>query len=624
MSLPEGKGVARGLRRALTGGSARARLTLLLTLALLPLGVIAVVQAREVARQAQEMSQRALLGETLRAAAAQREVIRTAQGQAAALVPLLRDVMDDPEACSALMAQLVEGARPVVFAGLLRPDGRLDCASDDRAYHMGAPTADPARGAQAHARVETGEAGGPALPEGHFLPSQRPVLVMQPVPAGPTGDAAPLGTIVLSLPRAALVSGELIPGVAEASIDLTTFNAQGEVLWTSPLAPGTVVGEAAAAQAERLPAGRPLESFIGQPAHTISAVSGAGDRRAYAIVPVVEGELATLGSWAPGTVFSDFDTRPTALPALLPLAMWALSLVIVLVAVNQLLLAPLGALRQRMQAFTAGTRTLPAFGLRAAPDELRTLADSFDTMIDRIVRDERRLEKSVHDQEVLLKEVHHRVKNNLQLIASILNMQLRQHRSPESRAVLRRVQDRVMSLATVHQHLYETTSLSTLRADTLLGEIVNRRIGEAGRQMEGVALDIRLAPVRLYPDQAVPLSLLVGEAVTNVLYHVGRPADGSAPWVRIVLEPGPGRGEVTLEVANSGGARITPEQDDNRSGLGKRLIAAFADQLEGELTLTDGESADGAERAGTPWRLVLRFAPTGLHGRRAQDEAQAG
>ncbi len=232
MSLPEGKGAARGLRRALTAGSARARLTLLLTLALLPLGVIAVMQAREVARQAQEMSQRALLGETLRAAAAQREVIRTAQGQAAALVPLLRDVMDDPAACAALMAQLVEGARPVVFAGLLRPDGRLDCASDDRAYHMGAATADAAKVGQGHARVETGEAGGPALPEGHFLPSQRPVLVMQPVPAGPAGDAAPLGTIVLSLPRAALVSGELIPGVAEASIDLTTFNGQGEVLWT--------------------------------------------------------------------------------------------------------------------------------------------------------------------------------------------------------------------------------------------------------------------------------------------------------------------------------------------------------------------------------------------------------
>jgi two-component sensor histidine kinase len=622
--MREDRSMPRAPFRWLAAGSARARLTLLLTLALLPLGVIAVVQAREVARQAQEMSQRALLGETLRAAAAQREVIRTAQGQASALVPLLRDVMDDTEACSALMAQLVEGARPVVFAGLLRPDGRLDCASDDRAYHMGAAAPGPAEG---HARVETGAEGGPALPEGHFMPSQRPVLVMQPVPSRASGDAAPLGTIVLSLPRAALVSGELIPGDAEAAIDLTTFNAQGEVLWASPLAPGTVVGEAAAAQAERLPAGRPLESFIGTPAHTISAVSGAGDRRAYAIVPVVEGELATLGSWAPGTVFSDFDTRPAALPALLPLAMWALSLVVVLVAVNQLLLAPLGALRQRMQAFTAGTRTLPAFGLRAAPDELRTLADSFDTMIDRIVRDERRLEKSVHDQEVLLKEVHHRVKNNLQLIASILNMQLRQHRSPESRAVLRRVQDRVMSLATVHQHLYETTSLSALRADTLLGEIVNRRIAEAGRQMEGVALDIRLAPVRLYPDQAVPLSLLVGEAVTNVLYHVGRPADGSAPWVRIVLQPGPGAGEVTLEVANSGGARIAPEQDDNRSGLGMRLIAAFADQLEGELTLTDGETADGAERSGTPWRLMLRFAPTGLHGRPALDapeEAASG
>src|SRR6056297_718614 len=155
----------------LGSGSARARLTFLLTLALLPLGVIAVVQAREVARQAQEMSQHALLGETLRAAAAQREVIRTAQGQAAALVPLLRDVMDDDAACAALMAHLVEGARPVTFAGVLRPDGRLDCASDgrvhDAVHEMGtAAQADAAESAQA--RVETALEPGQALPGGHL------------------------------------------------------------------------------------------------------------------------------------------------------------------------------------------------------------------------------------------------------------------------------------------------------------------------------------------------------------------------------------------------------------------------------------------------------------------------
>ena len=620
-------------------GSARLRLTVLLTLALLPLGVIAVLQSREMAGQAREMAERALLGETIRAAAAQREVIRTAQGQARALVPLMREAAGDRARCAALMGQVVDAAESVAFAGFLDADGRLRCTSDASVPELPDDLAGRLRGGPA--RVEA----GPDL-AGALLPEARALLVLQPVEPPPTpGDGAraealprplqggapargaeagapddfagpALGTILLALPRAALLSGELIPGDEDLPLELTTFTRTGDVLWSSPSAPGTIVGSPEAARAARLPADRPLTDFVGLPAHGLTARSGAGDRRTYAVVPVIEGELVTLGSWQPGSLFAAPATGPVALGVLVPLAMWGLSLVVAFVAVNRMILIPLSALRERMRAFTEGARMLPPFRLTRAPDELRHLAETFDSMTTRIVADEARLEKAVHDQEVLLKEVHHRVKNNLQLIASILNMQIRQHRTPENRAVLRRVQDRVMSLATVHQHLYQTPALSALRVDALLGEIVNRKLAEAGPLGEELDVAVRFAPVRLYPDQAVPLALLLGEAVNNVFHHVGRPPGGARPWMRIELRQGAG-GLVTLDVVNTGGTSVTETQSEHRAGLGLRLIDAFASQLEGDLTREEG-SAEGS-----PWRLRLSFTAQGFTAGEAAQGAEA-
>lgn len=585
-------------------GSARLRLTLLLTLALLPIGVISVMQGRDMAEQSRAMSERALLAETLRAAAAQREVIRTAQGQARALVPLVRAALTDTTACNALMAHVVEGAAQADFAGFLSRDGRLDCTSDGSRRDLSRSEAFAEIDLFGGARVETVS----PPPGGGLIPVPRAILVLEPVYLKPAERGAEepsrLGTVLLALPRSALVSTDLIPGTDEAPLELTTFNRKGEVLWSSPFPPGAVVGPIEAAWAARLPANMPLEGFIDTPAHAFSAPSGGGGSRAYAVVPVAEGAVMTIGAWAPDTLFADPPGSPLTLALLLPLSMWALSLAVAIIAVNRLMLEPLSALKGRMEAFTRGDRMLPPWRIARAPDEVQALADSFDTMTDRIVRDEMRLEKAVHDQQVLLKEVHHRVKNNLQLIASILNMQIRQHKSPESRAVLRRVQDRVMSLATVHQHLYDSPTLSALRVDTLLREIVNRKVAEAGPLTDEVEISVQMDQVTLYPDQAVPLALLLGEAVTNALSHVGRPA-GGAPALSVSLQREAG-GDVRLEVVNTGGSKLREDQETRRAGLGMRLMQGFASQLDGTLTSQAGEDS------GDSWHITLRFTPAGF------------
>ena len=119
-------------------------------------------------------------------------------------------------------------------------------------------------------------------------------------------------------------------------------------------------------------------------------------------------------------------------------------------------------------------RRLPEGALKAgAPAEIAEMETGFSAMAERILREDAETEDRLHEQKVLLREVHHRVKNNLQLISSIINMQMRQIDSPEARHVLRRVQDRVLGLATIHRNLTQTDA-GTIRADVVLREIVDQ------------------------------------------------------------------------------------------------------------------------------------------------------
>ena len=84
----------------------------------------------------------------------------------------------------------------------------------------------------------------------------------------------------------------------------------------------------------------------------------------------------------------------------------------------------------------------------------------FLSMAEGILQDEAELEDALREKSLLIREVHHRVKNNLQLIASIMNMQIRRSRNSETTSVVRRLQDRVLGLARVHRQMYEAQTLA--------------------------------------------------------------------------------------------------------------------------------------------------------------------
>lgn len=142
-----------------------------------------------------------------------------------------------------------------------------------------------------------------------------------------------------------------------------------------------------------------------------------------------------------------------------------------------------------------------------------------------------------------------------------------------------------MSLATVHKELYQTSGLTDVRANELLGDITRQIVGMASAPGRTFRIETDFAAIPLTPDQAVPLSLLLTEGLTNaVKYATAAPGEAS-PCLRLrFAEIGNGRAE--LCIANSAGA--APPSAEG-TGLGRQLVTAFASQLGGEVAAAEAD-----------------------------------
>ena len=137
------------------------------------------------------------------------------------------------------------------------------------------------------------------------------------------------------------------------------------------------------------------------------------------------------------------------------------------------------------------------------------------------------------EREVLLREVHHRVKNNLQVVASLVHLHARTLDDPAALAALRQMRGRVEAMALVHRRLYGEGDLRTVRAPAYLGELVDLLAGTYAAGNGWVEAEAEVAPVALGVDAAVPLGLAVAELVANAYEHAF--PDGRDGAVRVAL-----------------------------------------------------------------------------------------
>ncbi len=530
------------------------RLVALLGLALLPIGLIAMVQTYRVISEADQNASAALTGATLSAATSEREDILHIRGAAQLAAAMMPSLLSDTDLCSDEMAAFVARNPDVTFAGYISQEGIVECGSDGAGADV----------SETEIFREHLNDPGPSIDAIIGKISNLGVIaVTEPVEIEGEVD----GYVAFSVPQQQLNLN------ANSETDLRplysmTFTQAGRLLWTP---------EDIESIEPELPRDRSLAALTGDGTLTVRALSNAGLERIYTVAPLVPGEIYALAVWPRDAIRTGGLTAASAI--LFPLLMWLVSIAVAYFAVHRLVVRHIRYLRLRIRAFTANRKILrPEYG-SDTPSEMREVIETFHQMTERIVRDEADLENNLHEKDVLLKEVHHRVKNNLQLIASMMNMQLRKANSGETRFVLRRLQDRVLGLATIHRNLYQASVLSRVNSGRLIEELADQCLRNSDAREHGVDVRIDVDEVALYPDQAVPLSLLVTETVTNALKYVGRPESGS-PWIELVLREEPG-GDVRLRVANSMGEPVSDDASIS-TGLGTQLMTAFALQLDAE------------------------------------------
>jgi two-component sensor histidine kinase len=547
------------------------RLGLLMSLALLPVGLLAVLQSTDVLREARARAEAALMGETLQAARSEVRAIQSARATAENLAVTLPPLLDDPERCSAVLRALKDASELYSFLAFTMPGGRATCTS----------TGEPVDFASSPLVARAEADPRPRLGVNPHGPVSNASILYASQPVFGSGGAL-LGLVWVSIPHSAIKS---IDNERTArGLQISTFGRDGEILTSTD---GIEAGQSA------IPQDRALAAFVGGPPTAFSAYSVAGDARVFSVVPLIEGELYALGS-EPVRGAALATPGAAVPPYVLPALMWLVSLAVAWVATERLVSRPIRRLRDSITSFAGGSRIVGDIDFARAPVEIREAAEAYERMTDTILHDEAELEDTIHQKEVLLREVHHRVKNNLQLIASILNMQIRQARTPEARAMMKTLQDRVLSLATIHRGLYQTSGLTDVRADELLPDIVRQVLSFGtgpGRRFE---VETAFDDLRLTPDQAVPLSLLMTELLTNALKYGGPGTDGRARLELSLRRSGGTAALLTVRnsvPADPGEARGSATES---TGLGAQLAEAFAQQLGGHLEVDQNDGAFAA------------------------------
>ena len=315
-------------------------------------------------------------------------------------------------------------------------------------------------------------------------------------------------------------------------------------------------------------------------AYLYDGVDRAGAPRVFTVTPLLGRDIfAVLSAPSPG-VFS--WARLNLLSSVIfPLIAFFATLAAVWVAADQVIVRWLHYVERIAAIYAKGRLTVRPLQAERAPPEIRELADTLEAMAETIVARDASLHDSLAQKDALLREIHHRVKNNLQVITSLLSLQQRALTDAPAREAISDTRQRISAMALIYRALYQGPDLRKVELRGFLEELIAQLIVSDQDATGAVRTELQADDLIIHPDKLAPLALFAVEAISNAQKHAFAGRGGTLRVsFRIIGE------EAELRISDDG-----PGQDEPRptTGVGRTLMTAFARQLHGRVETTGNE-----------------------------------
>ncbi len=387
------------------------------------------------------------------------------------------------------------------------------------------------------------------------------------------------GTLAFGLPVSNLIESlddRWFPSNAKVAI----IDSAGQVLGSDELA--SLVGDAA-------------PEFDGSTAiqrESMLLRDASGRDWTLTIVPISDTPLQIAFAIPQPSMFSSEVWAPLAV-LWIPLFSWLIAMLAAWIATDALVLRWLTYLRRISALYGAGLfQVQPLKARRSAPQEIVELADTMSDMAATISARDNDLREVIADRDAALKEIHHRVKNNLQIITSLLNLQSRRITDPAAVSAMHDARARINALSLIHRALYEKNDLKTVELKSFFAELADHLDDGLALEESGITLQVNVEAIEIESERAIPIALFTVEAVTNAVKHAF--SDIENPTITINLSSGSDPDHGALEVSDNGVGGDPASDLTSASGLGGTLMTAFARQSGGSLEI---ESQDGGGRS---------------------------
>jgi PAS domain S-box-containing protein len=193
---------------------------------------------------------------------------------------------------------------------------------------------------------------------------------------------------------------------------------------------------------------------------------------------------------------------------------------------------------------------------------------------------EEQIRRSLTEKEVLLKEIHHRVKNNLQIISSLMNLQSAQIRDDQMAQMFRDSDNRVRAMALVHERLYQSADLARIDFAGYVQDITNHLLRSYQTNLRNVRLKVDVDPISFNIDTAIPCALIIHELVSNALKYAF--PDGRQGEIRVRLQQD-AEDDLSLVISDNGVGFPMNVSFESSGSLGLTLVRSLTEQLKGKI-----------------------------------------